>query len=61
MHDWTDSDLLELARLLIQNKRSFLVRRCLQRFGAGEITAREAVQRIRRCALVLDGAVMLLY
>ena len=52
MRDWIDSDLLELARLYQQNERSFVVRRCVQQFEAGEITALEAVQRIRGCPLV---------
>ena len=54
MDEWTDSDLLELARLYLQNKRSFVVQRCVQRFAEGEITAREAVLRIRRSPLVND-------
>ena len=54
MCDWIDSDLLELARLCLENERSFVVRRCVQRFEAGEMTAREAVQRIRRSPLVND-------
>ena len=56
MHDWTNSDLLLLARLYLDNERAFVVRRCVQRFEAGEISAREAVQRIRRCPVTLDGA-----
>ena len=35
MHECIDSDLLELARLCLQNERSFVVRRCVQRFEAG--------------------------
>ena len=54
MRDWIDSDLLELARLYLQNERSFLVRRYVQRFETGEISAHEAVRRIRRCPLVND-------
>ena len=54
MNEWNDSDLLELARLYLQNEQSFLVRRCVQRFAEGEITAREAVLRIRRSPLVND-------
>ena len=54
MCNWIDSNLLELARLCLENERSFLVRRCVQRFEAGEISAREAVRRIRRCPLVND-------
>ena len=45
MQKGTDSDLLVLARLYLDNERSFIVRRCVQRFEAGEISAREAVQR----------------
>ena len=56
MDDWIDSDLLVLARLCLQNERSFVVRRCVQRFEAGEISAREAVLRIRRRPVVLAGA-----
>ena len=56
MHDSTDSDLLELARLYLDNEQSFHVRRCVQRFEAGEISAREAALRIRRRPVALDGA-----
>ena len=56
MHDSTASDLLELARLYLENEDSFAVRRCVQRFAAGEISAREAVRRIRRCPDAIDGA-----
>ena len=56
MHEGTDSDVVVLARLYLQNQGSFVVRRCVQRFEAGEISAREAVRRIRRCPPVLDGA-----
>ena len=56
MHDSTDSDLLELARLYLDDEQAFVVRRCVQRFEAGKISAREAVQRIRRCPVALDGA-----
>ena len=48
MYKGTDSDLLELARLYLDDEQSFHVRRCVQRFEAGEISAREAVQRIRQ-------------
>ena len=54
MPDWTDSHLLMLTRLYLQNERSFVVRRCLHRFAAGELTAREAVLRIRQHAGVRD-------
>ena len=56
MQKGTDSDLLELARLYLDNQQAFVVRRCVQRFEAGEISAREAVLRIRRCPVALDGA-----
>ena len=56
MHDWIDSYLLVLARLYLENEQSFVVRRSVQRVAAGEISAREAIRRIRRCPLVLDGA-----
>ena len=42
-----DPDLLVLARLYLQNEDSFVVRRSVQRFAAGELTAEEAVLRIR--------------
>ena len=54
MLDWTDSDLLVLARLYLQNGHSFVVRRCVRRFVAGEMTAREAVLRIREHPGVRD-------
>ena len=54
MLDCTKPDLLVLARLYLQNKRLFVVRRCLQRFAAGEMTAREAVLRIRQHPDVCD-------
>ncbi len=47
MSDSTPPDLFTLAALLLQNERSFVVRRYVQRFLAGEITAREAISRIR--------------
>ena len=54
MMDCTKPDLLVLARLYLQNERLFVVRRCLQRFVAGEMTAREAVLRIRQHPDVRD-------
>ena len=54
MLDWTDSDLLVLARLYLQNGHSFVVRRCVRRFVAGEMTAGEAVLRIREHPDVRD-------
>ena len=47
MFNWTDPDLRLLAGLYVQNERSFVVRRCVHRFLAGEITAQEAILRIR--------------
>jgi len=47
MSDSTPPDLLTLGALLLQNERSFVVRRYSQRFLAGEITARESIARIR--------------
>ena len=55
MHNWSDSDLIELARLYLDNEQSFVVRRCVQRFEAGEITAREAVRRATSPVLVVDA------
>ena len=54
MLNWTDPDLRILAGLYVQNEQAFVVRRCVQRFLAGEITAREAVLRIRRHPDVRD-------
>ena len=47
MNNWTRRDLSILAGLNVQNEESFFVRRCEQRFLAGELTAREAIERIR--------------
>ncbi len=47
MSDSPPSNLFTLAALLLQNERSFVVRRYVQRFLAGEMTAREAITRIR--------------
>ena len=54
MHDLTDPELLVLVRLHLQNQHSFVVRRCVQRFLSGELTAREAIERIRRHPGVRD-------
>lgn len=48
MCNWTPRDLSTLAGLYLQNEKSFFVRRCVHRFLAGELTAREAIERIRR-------------
>ena len=50
----TRPDLLVLAGLYLQNEHSFVVRRYVQRFHAGELTAQEAVAQIRRHPEVLD-------
>ena len=47
MSDSPPPDLFTLGALLLQNERSFVVRRYVQRFLAGEMTAREAIARIR--------------
>ena len=52
MRDLTDPDLLLLMRLYLQKEDSFVVRRCVQRFAAGEMTALEAVARNRNWVLV---------
>ncbi|MDD9997060.1 MAG: hypothetical protein OXQ89_04885 [Rhodospirillaceae bacterium] len=54
MSNWTRRDLSILAGLYVQNEESFFVRRCVQRFLAGELTAREAIERIRSHAGVVD-------
>ena len=46
MRNWTARDLSILAGLYLQNEEICFVRRCVQRFLAGELTAREAIQRI---------------
>ena len=48
MRDWSPSELSDLAELYLRNERSFVARRSLQRFVAGEITASDAIERIRR-------------
>ncbi|WP_428102905.1 hypothetical protein [Candidatus Rariloculus sp.] len=54
MSNWTPLELRVLAGLYVQNEQSFLVRRCVHRFLAGEITAREAIERIREHSDVRD-------
>ena len=44
----TRHDLCILAGLYLQNEHSFVVRRCVHRFLAGEISSREAIDRIRK-------------
>ena len=56
MSDSTVSDLFALSALLLRNERSFVVRRCVQRFLAGEMTAREAIARIRENPGMTDNA-----
>ena len=48
MRKCTQHDLYILAGLYLQNEKNFFVRRCMQRFLAGELTARETIERIRR-------------
>ena len=52
--NWTKSDLSILAGLYLQNEESFFVRRCVHRFLAGELTAHDAIERIRRHPGVVD-------
>ncbi len=54
MRESTRPELRILAGLYVQNERSFVVRRCVQRFLAGEISSREAIARIRKHADVRD-------
>lgn len=54
MFNWTERDLSILAGLYLQNEHSFLVRRLTHRFLAGELTAHEAIERIRRHPGVID-------
>lgn len=54
MCNWTRRNLSILAGLYLQNEEFFFVRRCVQRFLAGELTAREAIERIRRHPGVVD-------
>ena len=48
MRRWPRHDLYILAGMYLQNEKNFFVRRCVQRFLAGQLTAREAIERIRR-------------
>ena len=48
MRNWTEPDLCILAGLYVQNEESFVVRRFVQRFLAGDMTARHAIARIRQ-------------
>ena len=50
MSNSTQHELCYLAALLLQNEQSFVVRRFLQRFLAGELTAAETIARILPCA-----------
>ena len=54
MNNWTRRDLSILAGLYVQNEDSFFVRRCVHRFLAGELTARETIERIRSHPGVVD-------
>ena len=54
MSNWTAPELRVLAGLYLQNEQSFVVRRCVHRFLAGEITAQEAIARIREHPDVCD-------
>ena len=54
MSNWTRPQLRLLAVLYLQNEQSFVVRRCVHRFLAGEITSREAIARIREHPGVRD-------
>lgn len=49
MDDWLDTDLLELARLYLQNEDLFVARRCVQRFKAGRSLRRT------RCSAFADA------
>ena len=49
MSKWNQHELSYFAALLLQNEQSFVVRRFIQRFLAGELTAAEAVARVLRC------------
>ena len=54
MWNWTRPELRLLAGSYLENDRSFVVRRCVQRFLAGEITAQEAIARSREHPDVRD-------
>ncbi|MYF70073.1 MAG: hypothetical protein F4181_08965 [Proteobacteria bacterium] len=47
-------DLLALAKVFLEYKQSFVVRRFVERFGSGEISAQEALERIREHLDVSD-------
>lgn len=47
-------DLLTLAKVFLEHKQSFVVRRHVERFGSGEISAQEALARIRENLDVRD-------
>ena len=47
MRRWTRHELYILAGTYLRNGKNFFVRRCVQRYLAGELTAREAIERIR--------------
>ena len=54
MRESTHPELRLLAGLYLQNERSLVVHRCVQRFLAGEISSREAIARIPKHAGVRD-------
>lgn len=55
MHHCSPPALLTLATLYLQNQQSFVARRSLQRFLVGELTAQEAIARIRQYSSVPDN------
>lgn len=54
MRNWIVEDLAILSALYLQNEECFVVRRCLHRFVAGEMSAREAIECIRQQPGVVD-------
>ena len=48
MRRCTQHDLYILAGMYLRNEKNLFVRRCVQRFLSGELTAREAIERIRQ-------------
>ena len=50
-----DLDLLKLAKLYLQNEQVFVVRRFVQSFASGELTAQDALARIREHLDVREG------
>ncbi len=54
MCDSIRRELGALAALYLQNEQSFVVRRSIQRFLAGEITAQDAIKRIGEQSDVRD-------